>query len=144
MKNNFVKILATLGLIIAIALILRGVFDVGKIGFKKLKVDSFIVCQNTKNDEIIKIQLNKKDKVWTDNWGKILDINEWNKNKIIAIDYSWVETPLSDGTTKKSPITKIDHILDRVTGRLEVNHYPPKGSFFQLNYNCSASKKNKL
>ena len=62
MKNNLVKILATLGLIIAIALILRGVFDVGKIGFKKLKVDSFIVCQNTKNDEIIKIQLNKKIK----------------------------------------------------------------------------------
>ena len=34
MKNNFVKILATLGLIVAIALILRGVFDVGKIGIK--------------------------------------------------------------------------------------------------------------
>ena len=36
MKNNLVKILATLGLIVAIALILRGVFDVGKIGFKNL------------------------------------------------------------------------------------------------------------
>jgi hypothetical protein len=34
MKNNLVKILATLGLIVAIALILRGVFDVGKIGIK--------------------------------------------------------------------------------------------------------------
>ena len=34
MKNKAVKILATLGLIVAIALILRGVFDVGKIGFK--------------------------------------------------------------------------------------------------------------
>tara|TARA_B100001996_G_C18348464_1_gene473001 strand:+ start:85 stop:591 length:507 start_codon:yes stop_codon:yes gene_type:complete len=34
MKNNLVKILATLGLIVAIALILRGVFDIGKIGFK--------------------------------------------------------------------------------------------------------------
>ena len=29
MKNNVVKILATLGLIVAIALILRGVFDIG-------------------------------------------------------------------------------------------------------------------
>ena len=29
MKNNLVKILATLGLIFAIALILKGVFDVG-------------------------------------------------------------------------------------------------------------------
>ena len=34
MKSNLVKILATLGLIVAIALILRGVFDIGKIGFK--------------------------------------------------------------------------------------------------------------
>ena len=96
MNKNLIKILSTIGLIFAIALILRGVFDMGKIGIKKLKVDSFIVCQNTKNDEIIKIQLNEKDKVWTNNWGKILDINEWNKNKIVAIEYSLVETPLSD------------------------------------------------
>ena len=33
MKNNLVKILATLGLIVAIALVLKGVFGVGKIGF---------------------------------------------------------------------------------------------------------------
>ena len=36
MKNNLVKILATLGLIVAIALILKGVFDVGKIGANKV------------------------------------------------------------------------------------------------------------
>ena len=36
MKNNLVKILATLGLIIAIAVILKSVFGVGKIGFNKL------------------------------------------------------------------------------------------------------------
>jgi len=29
MKNNLVKILATIGLVIAIFLILRGVFDIG-------------------------------------------------------------------------------------------------------------------
>ena len=40
MKNNFVKILATLGLIIAIALILKGVFGVGEIGFKKISKTS--------------------------------------------------------------------------------------------------------
>ena len=38
--NNFVKILATLGLIVAIALILKGVFGVGKIGFKKVSNNS--------------------------------------------------------------------------------------------------------
>ena len=36
MKNNLVKILATLGLIVAIALVLKGVFGVGKIGLKSL------------------------------------------------------------------------------------------------------------
>tara|TARA_B100000959_G_scaffold273382_1_gene323842 strand:+ start:609 stop:1031 length:423 start_codon:yes stop_codon:yes gene_type:complete len=36
MKNNLVKILATLGLIVAIALVLKGFFGVGKIGFENL------------------------------------------------------------------------------------------------------------
>ena len=36
MKSNLVKILGTFGLIIAIALILKGVFGVGKIGLKNL------------------------------------------------------------------------------------------------------------
>ena len=40
MKNNIVKILATLGLIVAIALILKGVFDVGKIGVNKISKSS--------------------------------------------------------------------------------------------------------
>jgi hypothetical protein len=35
MKNNLVKILGTFGLIIAIALVLKGVFGVGEIGVKK-------------------------------------------------------------------------------------------------------------
>jgi hypothetical protein len=34
--NNLVKILATLGLIVAIALILKGVFGIGELGGKKL------------------------------------------------------------------------------------------------------------
>ena len=42
MKNNVVKILATLGLIIAIALVLKGVFGVGKIGFKNLSSKTYI------------------------------------------------------------------------------------------------------
>ena len=34
--NNLVKILATLGLIVAIALILKGVFGIGELGIKKI------------------------------------------------------------------------------------------------------------
>ena len=52
MKNNLVKILATIGLVIAIALILQGVFDIGKIGLKNLfsKGSSLPVLQCTFND----------------------------------------------------------------------------------------------
>ena len=52
MKNNLVKILATVGLVIAIALILQGVFDIGKIGLKNLfsKGSSLPVLQCTFND----------------------------------------------------------------------------------------------
>jgi len=42
MKNNLVKILATLGLIVAIALVLKGVFGVGKIGFKNLFSKTYV------------------------------------------------------------------------------------------------------
>ena len=52
MKNNLVKILATIGLVIAIALILQGVFDIGKIGLKNLfsKGSSLPVLECTFND----------------------------------------------------------------------------------------------
>ena len=141
MNKNLKKNLLTIGLIVAIFLILKGVFDVGKIGIKNFKGNSLLACSNTKNDQIIKVQLNEKDKIWTDEWGKVLETNEWNKNKIITIEYAWTETPQSDGSIIKSPITKIDHILDRITGRLEVNYYPPNSSFFQLNFNCELAKK---
>lgn len=38
--KNLVKILATLGLIVAIALILKGVFGIGKIGVNKISENS--------------------------------------------------------------------------------------------------------
>ena len=70
MKNNLVKILATLGLIVAIALILKGVFDVGNIGMKNLiSKDIFLECKNTKNDEIFTVKLNDKEKLWEEDWG---------------------------------------------------------------------------
>ena len=44
MKNNVVKILATLGLIVAIALVLKGVFGVGKIGITKIFSNKTIIA----------------------------------------------------------------------------------------------------
>ena len=68
MKSNLVKILATLGLIVAIALILKGVFGVGKIGFKKISKTSefpILKCVSDNNGkdyvDIIDLQ-NIKDK----------------------------------------------------------------------------------
>mgnify|MGYP006092388415 CR=1 FL=1 len=49
MKNNLVKIIATFGLIVVIALILKGIFGVGKIGFSKI----------TNSDNSKKIGINK-------------------------------------------------------------------------------------
>ena len=46
MKNNLVKILATLGLIVAIALILKGVFGVGKVTTKKFSKPSISSSKN--------------------------------------------------------------------------------------------------
>ena len=40
MNKKFIKILSTFGLIIAIALILNGIFDIGKIGIKNFKGNS--------------------------------------------------------------------------------------------------------
>ena len=42
MKSNLVKILGTLGLIIAIAVILKSVFGIGKIGFSNLSSKTYI------------------------------------------------------------------------------------------------------
>ena len=47
MNKNLIKILSTLGLIVAIALILKGVFGVGDVGFKKV-TESFNKAKKTK------------------------------------------------------------------------------------------------
>ena len=55
--KNLVKILATLGLIVAIALILKGVFGVGKIGVKKIVAKS----SSTKSLPMLKCEINDTD-----------------------------------------------------------------------------------
>lgn len=64
--KNLLKILATLGLIVAIALILKGVFGVGKIGFKKiLKTSEFpmLKCEINDTDGSKKTQFYDLDKI---------------------------------------------------------------------------------
>jgi|OM-RGC.v1.016245129 hypothetical protein len=52
MKNNLVKILGTFGLIIAIALILKGVFGVGEIGLKKIKTNTNKIIKKSTNKNL--------------------------------------------------------------------------------------------
>jgi len=67
MKNKVVKILATLGLIVAIALILRGVFDVGKIGFKNFSSKLPILkCEIYDTNGSKKIQFYDLEKIEND------------------------------------------------------------------------------
>tara|TARA_B110000495_G_C22665131_1_gene393447 strand:- start:129 stop:644 length:516 start_codon:yes stop_codon:yes gene_type:complete len=67
MKNKTVKILATLGLIVAIGLILRGVFDVGKIGFKNFSSKLPILkCEIYDTDGSKKIEFYDLEKIKND------------------------------------------------------------------------------
>ena len=52
-----------------------------------------------------------------------------------------METPLSDGTTKKEQISKEDYYLDRLTGRLKIYVYPMTKKSYSLSYDCSPAKQ---
>ena len=73
MKNNLVKIVATLGLIIVIAVILKSVFGIGKIGVKNLSSKTYI----------------KFDKCYPlpDEFTNYTSFNEW----FVSIDNEWDE-----------------------------------------------------
>jgi len=79
MKSNLVKIIATFGLIVVIALILKGIFGVGKIGFSKI----------TNSDNSKKIEINKTFKKITE-IKKLptleCTINIWEKKQKITHD----------------------------------------------------------
>ena len=74
--NNLVKILATLGLIIAIALILKGVFGVGKIGFKSFSNNKNIIfekCYDTEEFSSYKKSASVSD---FENWNFEIDLSK--------------------------------------------------------------------
>ena len=106
MKSNLVKIIATFGLIVVIAIILKSVFGIGNLGIKNLfSKDIYLACKNIEKDEVFTVKLNDKEKLWQEDWGTF-NVFEWDKNKIEGYYIMWMETPLSDGTTKKEQISK--------------------------------------
>ena len=67
--KNLVKILATLGLIVAIALILKGVFGVGKIGLKKVSKNNTIIFDQCYNPS----EFSSYEKAYPSDW-----FEKWN------------------------------------------------------------------
>ena len=63
MKNNLVKILGTFGLIIAIALVLKGVFGVGEIGVKKFSKKFSKINKLPKLECTIRVGKEKKNDI---------------------------------------------------------------------------------
>ena len=85
MKNNLVKILATLGLIVAIALILRGVFDVGKIGFKNFSSKLPILkCEIYDTDGSKKIEFYDLEQIKNDDPTK--DMSDEESKELLSQD----------------------------------------------------------
>ena len=85
MKNNVVKILATLGLIVAIALILIGVFDVGKIGFKNFSSKLPILkCEIYDTDGSKKIEFYDLEKIKNDDPTK--DMSDEKFKELVSRD----------------------------------------------------------
>ena len=101
MKSNLVKILATLGLVVAIGLILRGVFDVGKIGFNK-----FSSKIKNSNLPILKCTFTNPDNS-NQKFTEFYDLNNYNKKingepgsdslEITQDNYEWSYIRENDG-----------------------------------------------
>ena len=114
MNKNLKKILATIGLIVAIFLIFKGVFDVGKVGVKKISNKDFY----------------KFDKCWApyayknyEEHFKAEDFDEWyfelNLEKGVVVR----TTVRKDEAIKK---WKLNHNI--VVTKVELDNYPIKSA----------------
>ena len=141
MKNNLVKILATLGLIVAIALILRGVFDVGKIGIKNFSSKLPILkCEIYDTDGSKKIQFYDLEKIKNEDPTNDMtqdQFQKWRSQKNLEAttfgdnesmnNYSILFRNHENGITKGWNAT-----INKDTGEIEIffpNHTPVDASF---------------
>jgi len=117
MKNNVVKILATLGLIVAIALVLKGVFGVGKIGFNKITNSD-----NSKKIGINKTVSNSSKKITNSDNSKKIGINKTvsNSPKKITFENCWDidDYESYEHSMKKSSIDSQTFEIDTSTKRV--------------------------
>ena len=89
MKSNLVKIIGTLGLIIAIAVILKSVFGIGKIGVSKTMPKSDIKKQVTKT--IPKSDIKKQATKVSSNLSQILFENCYDSEKYQSFEEQFIQ-----------------------------------------------------
>ena len=76
MKKTIIRVLATIGLVIAIFLILKGVFDIGKIGIKSFSSNKNIIfekCYDTDEFSSYKKSVSVSD---FENWNFEIDLSK--------------------------------------------------------------------
>ena len=144
MNKNLIKILSTLGLIVAIALILKGVFGVGKIGLNKVSKNNIIfdkcwdkgnfdnlthyLSNNDSNFEKITYEIDIQKKTMVEisirkdssiQWGKQNGLNlkkiELFEYPIVAVSNDYIETDLA------GELIKYSYVFDLKKGEIIQN-----------------------
>ena len=113
MKNNLVKILATLGLIVAIALVLKGVFGVGKIGIKNLSSKTYIKFDRCYPPDEYK----NFNEYFLDDWN-----NDWEE-AYWEIDLE-KNVVISTGVWKDKALKEFKEKFNKIVNKYRVDTYP--------------------
>ena len=137
MKSNLVKIIATFGLIVVIALILKGIFGVGKIGFSKI----------TNSDNSKKIEINKTFKKITE-IKKLptleCTINIWEKKQKITHDLQAIKDSnpkdIPEGLIQRSKYGLTFKEIDDLMSEAKT-HY---GKCYKIEVNKTVSNSSKI
>ena len=97
-SNNFIKVLATIGLVIAIGLTLRGVFNIGNVGYKEVKkkitkkeqVESIIfTCEGTKTSKYKGVNIEDTESgTFIDQYKLVFDVEGDGKPNMLVLEES--------------------------------------------------------
>ena len=128
MKNNLIKILATFGLIVVIALVLKGVFGIGKIAVNKTIPKSDIKKQVTKT--IPKSDIKKKATKVSSNLSQILFENCYDSEKYQSFEEQFIQ-PLNK---IRAHSFRINPIEKRLTETITKKYGNVKSESYRIEY----------
>ena len=128
MKNNLIKILATFGLIVVIALVLKGVFGIGKIAVNKTIPKSDIKKQVTKT--IPKSDIKKQATKVSSNLSQILFENCYDSEKYQSFEEQFIQ-PLNK---IEAHSFRINPIEKRLTETITKKYGNVKSESYRIEY----------